>query len=95
MTEITVTPIIKDAVNKVKLLTTCSDNLLQTLENLSTAESISINVLQTVSKLLVDEYDNGKSGHDMESVPSYSSRCACIFRTKPVCAYSLTIYLCA
>jgi hypothetical protein len=66
MTEITVTPTIKDAVNKAKLLTTCSDNLLQTLENLSTAESISINVLQTVSKLLVDEYDNGKSGHGME-----------------------------
>jgi hypothetical protein len=59
MTEITVTPRIRDAVNKATEHPACDKSLQQTIQNLSEPESIPLDVLVSVSKLLVNEQDNG------------------------------------
>jgi hypothetical protein len=55
MTEITVTPIIRDAINHAIELPACHESLLQSIQKHSEAESIPLDVLVNVSKLLVAE----------------------------------------
>lgn len=59
MTEITVTPIIRDAIKLAIELPACDETLLQSLQKLSEAESISLDVLVSVSKLLATEQEHG------------------------------------
>ncbi|KAI9285459.1 endoplasmic reticulum-based factor for assembly of V-ATPase-domain-containing protein [Umbelopsis sp. AD052] len=58
MTEITVTPIIRDAINQAIEVPECDETLLKSIQSLSEAESIPLDVLVNVSKLLVAEHSN-------------------------------------
>lgn len=59
MTEITVTPIIRDAIKLAIELPACDETLLQSLQKLSEAESIPLDDLVSVSELLVAERQHG------------------------------------
>jgi len=77
MTEITVTPIIRDAIKLAIELPACDETLLQSLQKLSEAESIPLDVLVSVSKLLVTEQEHG----NFSSHGSIASR---LFLTYPL-----------
>ncbi|KAH8552601.1 endoplasmic reticulum-based factor for assembly of V-ATPase-domain-containing protein [Umbelopsis sp. PMI_123] len=73
MTEITVTPRIRDAVNKATEHPACDKSLQQTIQNLSEPESIPLDVLVSVSKLLVNEQDNESAQYCLHELMKGSS----------------------
>ncbi|GAB5590875.1 hypothetical protein Unana1_05775 [Umbelopsis nana] len=54
MTEITVTPTIKEALNKAIRLPSCNDQLQQEMETACNADMVSMDILRRASRLLVE-----------------------------------------